>query len=255
MQTERQDLAAEDGRNRFVSITFDDGLLQGARIAVELLEKYRAKATFYLVTGWVQPNQVKIRDRSNVSRDHGSWSEWQAIQDCGHEIGSHTVSHINVRRNFKAWLAPSFLKRELWDSYDDLKQHLQMPPASIGMPYDVMTFAAKRLLKQVYQAARVGRPRVIYNKLDRVDWYRLYSWAPHPQMPADKICQRIASIPPNHWLILQFHSLADEGWRPFSPATFEAILQFISERDNLRQVTIKEMVEEFKIPRARDLKG
>ncbi len=236
----------EDGRNRFVSVTFDDGLLRGARTAVELLEKYRSKGTFYLVTGWVRPNRVKIRDQWNQGRDHGSWAEWREIEARGHDIGSHTVSHINVRTNIKARLARSVLIRELADSYDDLRNHLQKPPVSIAMPYDAMTFASKRLVKRVYQAARVGRRRVAVNDLHRIDWYRLQSWALDPTMPMEKICQRIAGIPPNHWLILQFHSLGDEGWMPISPITFDGILKFISECDNLRQVTVREMVEEFK---------
>src|SRR5947209_749954 len=62
---------------RFVSITFDDGLIAGARKAVGILEEFKLSATFYLVTGWIRPREVPwIRDPWNKGLDHGSWRDW-----------------------------------------------------------------------------------------------------------------------------------------------------------------------------------
>jgi peptidoglycan/xylan/chitin deacetylase (PgdA/CDA1 family) len=238
--------------NRFVSITFDDGLLKGALRAVDILGQFGTKATFYLVTGWVRPNRQKIRDRWNSGRDHGSWHDWRRIEDLGHEIGSHTVSHINAVGK-KARLLPVVLWRELQGSFADLKEHLGKPPVSIAMPFNTSTPTSERLVKQIYEAARIGSQGGFDNDLAHINWYRLHSWAPHPEQSVEEIGCTITSIPPNHWIILAFHSLDDEGWRPISAEKLRAIMQFISEGDNLRAVTIREMVEMYKLPPACDL--
>jgi peptidoglycan/xylan/chitin deacetylase (PgdA/CDA1 family) len=232
-------------QQRFVSITFDDGLLTGTRIAVELLAKHGGKASFYIVTGWVKPERVRIRDAYNVGRDHGTWADWQHFDALGHEIGSHTASHLRAD-GIMARLRPSLLLRELSGSFDDLQRNLRKPPISIAMPYDAVTGAFTRIASQYYQAARMGCRAIVHIDPEEADWYRLPSWAPRPGTPIEEICRGITDIPTSHWLILQFHSLGNEGWNPVSPEAFERLLRAISESDNLRLVTIREMVNLYK---------
>ena len=75
-------------RERFVTITFDDGLINGAHKAVSVLDEFGLHATFYLVTGWIRPRKVPwIRDRWNRGLDHGNWRDWINIKNRGHDIG------------------------------------------------------------------------------------------------------------------------------------------------------------------------
>ena len=232
--------------HRFVSITFDDGLVEGARKAVNVLTEFGTKATFYVVTGWIRPNHVRIRDPWNSQRDHGSWSDWQAIEDDGHEIGSHTLSHINATGK-KARFVPILLRRELRHSYNDLTRHLKTPPVSIAMPWNASTSFSERVGKKIYQALLVGRQEVRYNNLIMINWYHLESWPPDSNVSVDEICKTISGIPEHHWLILQFHGIDDEGWMPISSAKLRAILKFIAESENLYQVTVRCMIDNYKL--------
>lgn len=64
-----------------VTFTFDDGglLTESHKVAAKELEQFGFKGTFYLVTDWCD--------------SHGSWNDYKAFAQNGHEIGSHTVSH------------------------------------------------------------------------------------------------------------------------------------------------------------------
>lgn len=66
-------------------ITFDDGRSDGYRYAFPILKRLGFTATFYVITG-------------RIGRaPYLSWSQLQAMQAAGMEIGNHTVRHINLR--------------------------------------------------------------------------------------------------------------------------------------------------------------
>lgn len=85
--------------------SFDDGSKSDIKIA-ELLEKYRLKATFFLVTG-----------KTNNSRLSSEDILWMAEK---HEIGSHSVSHTDLTR-----INSSDMHRELSCSKEKLNRLLQ----------------------------------------------------------------------------------------------------------------------------------
>jgi len=173
--------------------------------------------------------------------------DWQQIEGRGHEIGSHTRSHINATGK-KARFVPYLLRLEIQSSYSDLRRNLRRPPVSIAMPFNACTPASERFVNQSYQAALIGNQRSRYNPLDQLDWYHLASWAPESDIPIATICKTIEDIPENHWLIIQFHSLDDEGWMPIASKEFEFILKFIAAMQDWHQVTVREMIERYKVP-------
>jgi len=77
---------------KVVAITFDDGPTKNVEIILPLLEKYNAKATFFLIGNDLEQNM-----------DLG-----QKIVGAGHQVGNHTYSH--QRMIFKK---PSFIQREI----------------------------------------------------------------------------------------------------------------------------------------------
>ena len=232
----------------FVTITFDDGLIDGANKARALLEQFAMRASFFVVTGWVRPGRVKIRDPWNQGRDHGSWADWQAIAASGHEIGSHTRSHINAAGK-PARLLPLLLRRDIDGSYDDFIRHCGQPPVAIAMPFNAMTGTAKRLVQRRFASALAGNHDLHYNCLSQLDWYRLNSWAPDSDLPTATLCNIIEAIPGDHWLILQFHSLDDEGWMPIAAAKLTMILKCIAACDRITPITVRDMVAKYKAPR------
>src|SRR5579872_6164356 len=104
--------AERNAQKRLASITFDDGFRSAAESSHRILEKFGYAATFYLVTGWVKPERARISERYNVGRCHGDWQFWRDMSALGHEIGSHTFSHMNARGK-RAAIFPWLLERDI----------------------------------------------------------------------------------------------------------------------------------------------
>ncbi|PFR32608.1 MULTISPECIES: polysaccharide deacetylase family protein [Bacillus cereus group] len=77
---------------KIVALTFDDGPTKNVEQILPLLEKYNAKATFFVIGNELEKN-LKFG---------------QTIVKAGHQIGNHTYSH--KRMIFKT---PSFVKDEI----------------------------------------------------------------------------------------------------------------------------------------------
>lgn len=81
-----------DTNQKVVALTFDDGPTKNVEKILALLDKYNAKATFFVIG-----NELK----KNLELG-------QEIAESGHQIGNHTYSH--KRMIFKK---PSFIKQEI----------------------------------------------------------------------------------------------------------------------------------------------
>src|SRR5207253_2038738 len=135
-------------------------------------EQYNFHATFYLVTGWVRPTRVYVRDPWNKNRDHGRWADWRMLHANGHEIGSHTFSHINASGKL-ARFVPGLMRREITRSYYDLRARLEMQPVSLSMPWNAAGPSLEKIARKLYQAVRLGSSVISFNDLGNVSWYQL----------------------------------------------------------------------------------
>ncbi|MBT2686544.1 polysaccharide deacetylase family protein [Bacillus sp. ISL-37] len=77
---------------KVVALTFDDGPTQQVGDILPILEKYDAKATFFLIGNKIEKNP----------------EEAQMIVRAGHQIGNHTYSH-----NRMVLKSPSFIEEEI----------------------------------------------------------------------------------------------------------------------------------------------
>jgi peptidoglycan-N-acetylglucosamine deacetylase len=77
---------------KVVALTFDDGPTQQVADILPILEKYDAKATFFLIGNKIEKNP----------------EEAQMIVRAGHQIGNHTYSH-----NRMVLKSPSFIEEEI----------------------------------------------------------------------------------------------------------------------------------------------
>ncbi len=117
-----------------VGLTFDDGYTDFLEQAVPVLDRYGMTGTVYVVTGglgapkaWGTEPRWDIMDADQV----------RAVVAAGHEVGSHTVSHLRL-----AGADPAVLAAELTQSRATLVDVLQRDVPSFCYPYGSFDAAA-----------------------------------------------------------------------------------------------------------------
>jgi peptidoglycan/xylan/chitin deacetylase (PgdA/CDA1 family) len=222
---------------RFLSITFDDGLLHGSEVACEILAKHGLSATFYVVTGWVEPICAAPREPYNAGRSHGDWHHWRRVREAGHEVGSHSFSHVNAGGK-KALLMPWLIGQEVARSRADLMREVPQARYTISMPWNAATARSERHVRRHFSACRLGTSAPAYNRLQGLDPFRLASWAPAAATPIAAYERAFADIPTGSWLVLQFHSFDGEGWDPVPRDAFERICRIAAAEPFLEVATV-----------------
>ena len=220
--------ASAFGDSRLVSITFDDGFRGAAETAMPILDRHGLAATFYVVTGWVEPMRAPVSDPFNAHRSHGDWAFWQEVVTHGHEVGSHGFSHVNATGR-KARLLPWMVPQEIARSAADLRRHLPASGFTMSMPWNMTTRASETHVRRLFSACRLGGSQVEYNLIDDLHPFALRSWAPGPQHGWDAYARAIDDLPDGGWLIFQFHSFDDEGWEPISPRLFDQLCRLLAD--------------------------
>lgn len=109
--------------NKVLALTFDDGPTKNVDQILPLLDKYEAKATFFLIGNDIEkfPEEAK------------------KLVDAGHQIGNHTYSHERM-----VLKSPAFIKKEIEET-DELIRNAGYkgeidfrPPYGkkfVGLPY------------------------------------------------------------------------------------------------------------------------
>jgi peptidoglycan/xylan/chitin deacetylase (PgdA/CDA1 family) len=91
----------------YLVLSSDDGFKNNLR-AAEILNKYGAKACFF-----INPSIIKRNDFESSKRfcrevlnfppvEFLNWDDVETLQEMGHEIGSHTMEHINIAETSNA---------------------------------------------------------------------------------------------------------------------------------------------------------
>lgn len=117
-------IAWPGGQTMALSLSFDDGRASQVLVGTSLLARYKARATFYVTPGSVEPRLA----------------EWKRAVADGHEIGSHSVRHP-CSGNFP-WSRDRALEdytikqmaAELKDARRQLERLLGVNPVSFAYP-------------------------------------------------------------------------------------------------------------------------
>jgi peptidoglycan/xylan/chitin deacetylase (PgdA/CDA1 family) len=125
----RAPLGVEDrtAGGRGYALTFDDGPhRQGTPAVLEVLERERVRATFFLVGEQVLRNPGVARE----------------IADAGHDIALHCHRHRNLLR-----LAPWQVREDIARAHEAIVTHTGRAPELYRPPYGVLNAAALRLAR------------------------------------------------------------------------------------------------------------
>lgn len=139
-----------NGCSAAVSFTFDDGHAAHARSLVPLLDKYGFRATFFLISSQV-PEEPAADDR----KPKAAWAEWRAVAERGHEIGSHSVTHMNLGKVSDE----AILQREVVGSADAIESKIGIRPVSFAYAFCAASPEAAALVSSNYAIARRYHPQ------------------------------------------------------------------------------------------------
>ena len=129
---------------KLIALTFDDGPDEDFSPQIlDILNKYNAKATFFVVgekVGW-HPEIVKR-----------AYSE-------GHEIGNHTFTHINVEKN-----SENIILKEIEKTQQAIKDVIGIEPVLFRPPYRAISKDMCEIVKNENMNI------VLWSYVDARDW-------------------------------------------------------------------------------------
>jgi peptidoglycan/xylan/chitin deacetylase (PgdA/CDA1 family) len=133
-------------------VTFDDGQASVCEVAQRLLDKRGIKGMLYLVTDYVARGQTYRDARPQPAC---SWEQLARWLGAGHEIGSHTHTHVPLPEHPRDWVA-----EELERSRDAIQKRLSYCPIHFAYPYgshDRTTYARFKAVGDWASAATTER--------------------------------------------------------------------------------------------------
>ena len=125
---------------RSVVVTFDDGRAGVLRHAAPVLAREGLRAMLYVVTDWLEGRCIP--DHEHYSEFLG-WGDLAEVQQAGIEIGSHTVSHRNLKK-----LPPEEAEHEIRESRRILEDRLGSPVRHFSFPKGRATALAERCARE-----------------------------------------------------------------------------------------------------------
>ncbi len=193
-----------------VSFTFDDGPRGNLTEAAPLLEKYGMKATFYIVAG-------RPKDKADANpKGTLSWDEIKLLQDQGHEIGNHSMTHAQLKNITDS----TALDKEINGPIAILKEKIGKEPETFCFPGNGFNDEVMKL--------------TLVNHINTTSNIRLFYGDTNftPEKSKEYIDKAIAN---GKWIVPMLHGITEKGggWKPFSDiSVFEEILKYAKSQEN-----------------------
>jgi peptidoglycan/xylan/chitin deacetylase (PgdA/CDA1 family) len=119
-----------------VSVTFDDGYADNYEYAFPVLQRYGARATFFLTAGFVDKDaavrqRLQSAWRSSSEQIHPlEWWQIREMRRAGMEFGAHSYGHFNL-----AELPHDAAEDDMRRAKDVLEERLGEPITSMAYPF------------------------------------------------------------------------------------------------------------------------
>jgi peptidoglycan/xylan/chitin deacetylase (PgdA/CDA1 family) len=114
-----------------LAITFDDGYLGNATIAAPILALYGLRACFFVSTAFIDTSCIPWWDREEgIVTQWMTWDQVRGLRDAGHEIGSHTATHVNLGE-----IVGDDARREIEEGEARLEEELGESSGLFAYPY------------------------------------------------------------------------------------------------------------------------
>ena len=148
-----------------ILLTFDDGDQDAFTAALPALRARGMRATFFLVSGWIGPDDAHRLAQGEPGRRSLIWPEARALAAAGMEIGSHGVTHRRLPE-----LTKEEALQEMAASKRELEARLLAPVEVFAFPYNASRRRLRGLVREAgYRAAVSGSD---HGGSDRYELYR-----------------------------------------------------------------------------------
>lgn len=136
-----------------VLLTFDDGYSSHYQNAFPLLKKYGMKGIFFIIS-----------NRPDNDANYATWKEIKEMSDEGQEIGSHTVSHFDLRT-----LSEKKIVYELEESKKAIEAKIAKSVISFCYPSGQYDKRAIEVAKKNYLFARTTKQGNYFSMKNRYE--------------------------------------------------------------------------------------
>jgi peptidoglycan/xylan/chitin deacetylase (PgdA/CDA1 family) len=114
-----------------LTITFDDGYRGNATIAAPVLERHGLRGCFFITTNYIATNFVPWWDeQQHIKTEWMEWDHVRGLRDAGHEIGSHTETHVDL-----GVVSPEEARREIRGGEDRIAAELGRSSGFFAYPF------------------------------------------------------------------------------------------------------------------------
>ena len=138
---------------KYLIVGFDDNTIYD-RKAVELLNKYRIKGTFYVNSGTLNDAGFLTKEELDVLFE-------------GHEVASHTVNHLRLKE-----LTHQGIKYEIEQDFEILKSYSKQKIQGFAYPFGDLNKKVKDMAKEcgVLYARTVKGTKTFDRPKDLLEW-------------------------------------------------------------------------------------
>ena len=214
-----------------VSLTFDDGIQEDYTLIAPHLDRYGLKGTFCI-------NGAFIGDIDDHYAPRMTWDECRDLLARGHELASHSWSHLNEYE-----ISIEETRQEIAKNDSAMMAELGIRPLTYFFPFNAYTHDAlaaameNRVACRTYQFGLGQRDT-------KADWASIMAWL-QEQIDGNKW-----GVTMTHgiytawdqweepWVLWDFFRLLSEKAETVWTATFADVAMYVAERDSLK-LTVK----------------
>ncbi|MDB5047885.1 MAG: hypothetical protein JWO30_956 [Fibrobacteres bacterium] len=196
-----------------LSLTFDDNSVGQFTYALPMLDSEDMQATFYLITDRMTPENWAI---AKVAAAHG------------HEIGSHTKSHLVLSKE-----TPLNQERQMTESIRTIDSLIPSQKCrTLAYPYGDYDTVTLALAHRHFMAARgVGS---YLNSLTPVDMFMVSGRGPQSDTDSPSFNTWLSEgEKKKDWIVEMFHGIEDDGFDPITSTCFHNHLKAIKAKGDV----------------------
>jgi peptidoglycan/xylan/chitin deacetylase (PgdA/CDA1 family) len=247
---------ADDRKSAF-TFTFDDGFMSQYNYVAPILDSCGFRGTFFLISG-------SMTDFLPPIWRYGTWNQFQSMAMQGHEIGSHTVKHLDLTTLATGDTSTAgTLLYELYQSKKTIEQKISNQKCiTIAYPYNSNNTNVRNETALFYESGRGGSNIPMDSTLADSGFYKIDAKEEQFNTPRNSTLDDLdelqnietyedSSIANGKWGMLMAHEvvpfaqiadlLQQGSWFPMSTEWLTSLCQWLKQRSDSNEVWVETM--------------